>query len=142
MQSSSRSIVDSNTESNSVTRSVTDEILSNIDSIPESTITSEDIMIVEPASLVELLEWKNANGVTLKKREDKSIWVTNDIEVPPSIAASFEIHHDTIVQLIPDMQDEVADLLAEMIEDTSIVINIDDDEKVAAFMAEAYTTSA
>jgi hypothetical protein len=56
-----------------------------------------------PATLVETINWKNANGVTFTNRDDGGVWVTNSIDVPPAIAAAFIAHYDTLKILATEM---------------------------------------
>ncbi len=57
---------------------------------------------VSPASLVDLLDWRNQNSATFTRRSDGIIWVANVSEVPPPIASAIHANQDTLSVFVSD----------------------------------------
>jgi hypothetical protein len=70
----------------------------------KTTTIPEEVMYPN-ATLIDLLNWKNANGIVFMRREDGAVWVTNDIVVPSEIAAAMIDHRETLEMLIPITED-------------------------------------
>jgi hypothetical protein len=61
----------------------------------------EGLAEVKPASLAELLDWKNANGASFIRRADGVIWVTTEEHLTPSLKAAIIANQNTLAAFVP-----------------------------------------
>jgi len=59
---------------------------------------------VTPATLTELLDWRNANGVRFRRMADSSIWVTPAYEtlLTPTLSAAIHANQETVSMFVSD----------------------------------------
>lgn len=64
-----------------------------------------------PATLAELVNWKNDNGATFVRRADGVYWVTHEDRLTPEVTAAIHAHQETLATLVPadDIDDNGAD---------------------------------
>ncbi len=55
----------------------------------------------KPATLAELLEWRNANGANFVRREDSRIWVTTETALTPALKSAIHAHQSPLAAFVP-----------------------------------------
>jgi hypothetical protein len=62
---------------------------------------------VEPATLTELLDWRNAHGCGFVRRADGVIWVTNEDELTPELREAIVAQQETLAVFVPSTPTEM-----------------------------------
>jgi len=88
---------------------------------------------VTPATLTELLDWRNANGVRFRRMADSSIWVTTayDTLVTPTLSAAIHANQETLSLFVSDDDNgELSDDEIETFWEHRPTTPVDDDDGV------------
>jgi hypothetical protein len=78
-----------------------DAFVEGLATTPTPALTPNAPAPTPPATLTELLEWKNVNGATFARRPDGLVWVTSEDRLTPSLSAAIHAYQDTLAAFCP-----------------------------------------